>query len=360
MTAGSKTTDAAGRAPSEQSDILLEVRDLRLQFRSMRGLVKALDGVSLVVHEREILGLVGESGCGKTISGLAVLGLLQRPQAEITSGNVFYRGDDLLVKSDAEMERVRGKEISMVFQDPLAALNPVFRVGHKIEDVVRRHRGLSRREAKDLTLRALEAVGMPATDDTLGRYPHQFSGGMRQRICMAMALACGSPLLIADEPTTALDVTIQAQILKLLLRLRDELGVAQIIITHNVGVAAQTCDRLAVMYAGAVVEEGPTVTVLKRPRHPYTIALYQCLPHGRSAAELATIPGSVPDLIDPPSGCRFHPRCPHVMERCRHEKPDRTQMGAGHWVSCFWAGSDTELTRLIGDGLRTARSLGAQ
>ena len=320
---------------------LLTVRDLRLQFRSMRGLVKALDGVSLTLHEREILGLVGESGCGKTITGLAILGLLQRPQAEITQGEIRYRSEDLLTKTDRQLRALRGKEISMVFQDPLASLNPVFQVGHKIEDVVRQHKGVSRKDAKETTLQALAAVGLPPTDDTLTRYPHQFSGGMRQRVCMAMALACGSPLLIADEPTTALDVTIQAQILHLLLRLRDELGVAQIIITHNVGVAAQTCDRLAVMYAGTVVEEGPTAAVLKRPRHPYTVALYQCLPHGRKAADLRTITGTVPDLIDPPSGCRFHPRCEQALDICPQQKPQPLRVGECHWVSCFWAAAQS-------------------
>ncbi len=322
----------AGAAPE-----LLAVRDLRLEFRSMRGLVKALDGVDLTVHDGEILGLVGESGCGKTITGLAVLGLLQRPQAEITSGSILYRGDDLLTKSDAQLQKMRGRDISMVFQDPLASLNPVFAVGHQIQDVVRLHKGVSRKEAREATYEALASVGLPPDKDTFDRYPHQFSGGMRQRVCMAMALACGSPLLIADEPTTALDVTIQAQILNLLLKLRSELGVAQILITHNVGVAAQTCDRIAVMYAGSVVEEGPVSEVLKRPRHPYTIALYECLPHGRTAQELQTIPGTVPDLIDPPTGCRFHPRCSHVMDVCPDEKPRPVKVGDRHWVSCFWA-----------------------
>jgi oligopeptide/dipeptide ABC transporter ATP-binding protein len=330
------TTAAPVSSPIDPG-ALLTVRDLRLQFRSMRGLVKALDGVDLVVHEREILGLVGESGCGKTITGLAILGLLQRPQAEITSGEIIYHGEDLLAKTDAEMQGLRGREISMVFQDPLASLNPVFQVGHQIEDVVRMHKGVSRKEARDTARRALDEVGLPAGDETLRRYPHQFSGGMRQRVCMAMALACGSPLLIADEPTTALDVTIQAQILQLLLRLRSELGVAQVIITHNVGVAAQTCDRIAVMYAGSVVEEGPVAAVLKRPRHPYTTALYECLPHGRTADELQTIPGAVPDLITPPEGCRFHPRCRHAMEVCSSAKPLPVQVGDRHWVSCFWA-----------------------
>jgi len=322
---------------ADTSTELLAVHDLRLQFRSMRGLVKALDGVDLTLHDSEILGLVGESGCGKTITGLAVLGLLQRPQAEITSGAVLYRGDDLLTKTDAQMQKLRGRDISMVFQDPLASLNPVFSVGKQIEDVVRLHKGSSHKGARQATYRALASVGLPADKDTFKRYPHQFSGGMRQRVCMAMALACGSPLLIADEPTTALDVTIQAQILNLLLKLRAELGVAQILITHNVGVAAQTCDRIAVMYAGSVVEEGPVGEVLNRPHHPYTIALYQCLPHGRTATELQTIPGTVPDLIDPPTGCRFHPRCSHVMERCSSEKPPPVRVAERHSVSCFWA-----------------------
>jgi peptide/nickel transport system ATP-binding protein len=316
---------------------LLTIRDLKLEFRSMRGLVKALDGVDLTLHDGEILGLVGESGCGKTITGLAVLGLNQRPQAQITSGEIRFHGDDLLTKTEGQMQKLRGHDISMVFQDPLASLNPVFAVGGQIQDVVRLHKGVSRKEARETTLNALASVGLPADDDTFKRYPHQFSGGMRQRVCMAMAVACGSSLLIADEPTTALDVTIQAQILNLLLKLREELGVAQVLITHNVGVAAQTCDRIAVMYAGTVVEEGPVGDVLKRPRHPYTIALYQCLPHGRKAEELQTIPGTVPDLIDPPSGCRFHPRCGHALEICPTQKPRPVKVEQRHWVSCFWA-----------------------
>ena len=318
-------------------DALLEVVDLRVRFNSLRGVVKALDGVDLRVGHHEILGLVGESGCGKTITGLAVIGLLQRPQAEITSGRVSFNGEDLLTKSDRELQALRGKSISMVFQDPLASLNPVFTVGDQITRVVRLHKGESKKAARESTRQALTAVGLPATEAVLDSYPHQLSGGMRQRACLAMALSSGSPLLIADEPTTALDVTIQAQILRLLLRLREELGVAIIIVTHNVGVAAQTCDRIAVMYAGTIVEEGTATTVLKRSRHPYTMALYDCLPQGRRADELKTIPGSVPDLIDPPAGCRFHPRCPHAMAICAASKPRPTAVADGHLVSCFWA-----------------------
>ena len=316
---------------------LLEITDVSLEFRSLRGVVKALDGVTLSVREGEILGLVGESGCGKTVTGLAVLGLLPKPQARVTRGQIAFRGDDLLAKTDEEMLHVRGKVISMVFQDPLASLNPVFTIGEQIGCVVATHQRASKKEARQATRRALAAVGLPATDSLLGSYPHQLSGGMRQRACMAMAISCGASLLIADEPTTALDVTIQAQILRLLFNLRDELGMAQILITHNVGVAAQTTDRVAVMYAGTVVEQGPTQDVMKRPHHPYTVALYECLPHGKKAGELITIPGSVPDLIDPPAGCRFHPRCTKALEICSSSKPLPTQIAPDHWVACHLA-----------------------
>ncbi len=315
---------------------LLEIRDLRVQFNSLRGTVKALDGVNLTVRENEIVGLVGESGCGKTITGLSVLQLLPRPQTEYAHGEILFRDDDLLTKSEAEMQRIRGGLVSMVFQDPLASLNPVFTVGEQIERVVRLHSDVSGREAGEAARRALTSVGLPGSGEILDSYPHQLSGGMRQRACMAMALSCDSPLLIADEPTTALDVTIQAQILRLLLELRERLGIAQILITHNVGVAAQTCDRVAVMYAGSVVEQGLTVEVLTNSRHPYTIALYECLPQQKKASELETIPGSVPDLIDPPTGCRFHPRCAHAMEVCATAKPGPTHLTAEHWAACHW------------------------
>jgi peptide/nickel transport system ATP-binding protein len=325
---------------------LLEIRDVSLEFRGLRGVVKALDGVTLGVHEGEILGLVGESGCGKTVTGYTVLGLLPKPQAHVTRGQILFRGDDLLAKDDDEMLHVRGKMISMVFQDPLASLNPVFTVGEQTRSVVATNQKASRKEAGDATRRAFAAVGLPATENMLNSYPHELSGGMRQRVCMAMAISCGASLLIADEPTTALDVTIQDQILRLLLELRDGLGMAQILITHNVGVAAQTTDRVAVMYAGTVVEQGPTREVLKRPHHPYTVALYECLPHGKKAGELATIPGSVPDLIDPPPGCRFHPRCARAMETCSSSKPVLTQIAGEHWVACHLAAQQPDAVGL--------------
>jgi len=316
---------------------LLEIRDLRLQFNSLRGTVKALDGVNLTVREREIIGLVGESGCGKTVTGLSVLRLVEGSSAQVTGGSILFRGDDLLTKSEHEMVKLRGRLMAMVFQDPLASLNPVFTVGAQIARVVLQHKGVSGKEAREAARAALAKTGLPPDDAILDSYPHQLSGGMRQRACMAMAISCDAPLLIADEPTTALDVTIQAQILRLLLDLRERLGVAQVLITHNVGVAAQTCDRIAVMYAGSVVEQGTASEVLKHSRHPYTIALYECLPHGKTAAELHTIPGSVPDLIDPPSGCRFHPRCEHAMEVCLTVKPEPTPISGEHWVACHWA-----------------------
>ena len=321
---------------------LLAIHDLSLDFRSLRGIVKALDGVDLTVNKREIVGLVGESGCGKTVTGLSVLRLLPERQAVVTGGEILFEGVDLLVAPAQELPRIRGRRISMVFQDPLASLNPVFTVGEQIQRVIREHTHVGKREATELTRTALATTGLPAVKSLLESYPHQLSGGMRQRVCMAMAISCGSRLLIADEPTTALDVTIQAQILRLLLQLREEHDLAQILITHNVAVAAQTCDRVAVMYAGTVVEQGPTASVMKSPSHPYTVALYECLPHDKKVGQLQTIPGVVPDLIDPPAGCRFHPRCRHAMDVCSKTKPTPTAVAEGHWAACHYVAQQLE------------------
>jgi oligopeptide/dipeptide ABC transporter ATP-binding protein len=325
---------STGAAPPGRP--VLEIEDLRVEFRSLRGVVKALNGVNLTVHEREIVGLVGESGCGKTVTGYSVLGLLPKPQAQVTGGRILFNGEDLVEKSARELRTLTGKVISMVFQDPLASLNPVLSVGEQISRVIRAHKDVKKKEALEAARTAIVATDLPGTDSLLKSYPHQLSGGMRQRVCMAMAISCGSALLIADEPTTALDVTIQMQILTLLLELRERLGVAQVLITHNVGVAARTCDRIAVMYAGNVVEDGPTAEVLKRPRHPYTVALIECLPQGKKADQLQTIPGTVPDLIAPPPGCRFHERCWRVLDVCRDVLPTPIEVARDHWTACHW------------------------
>lgn len=324
---------------SSDASPLLSIRELSLQFNSMRGVVRVLDSVTFEVSAGEIIGLVGESGCGKTVTGLAAMRLLRPPAAEVTSGEILFRGEDLMEKTEAEMRALRGKELAMVFQDPLASLNPVFTVGTQIEAVINHHQHEGRERTQELMTAALAAVGMPSTKTLPRLYPHQLSGGMRQRVCLAMALSCGAPLLIGDEPTTALDVTIQAQILRLLLELRRERGMGMVLVTHNVGVAAQTCDRVAVMYAGSIVEEGTTVDVLTRPQHPYTAALIRCLPQGNQSASLETIPGSVPDLIDPPSGCRFHPRCKHAMSVCPEVKPAMLGVGKHHQVACHYVES---------------------
>jgi oligopeptide/dipeptide ABC transporter ATP-binding protein len=316
------------------SDALLEVRGLYVDFRSLRGEVKALIGVDLEVGRGEIVGLVGESGCGKTVTGLAVLGLLREPQAQVRAERIRFAELDLLHLPEKKLQHIRGARISVVFQDPLASLNPVFTVGDMLVDVVRKPASVGKKAARAQALEALRAVGLGAHQSILDSYPHQLSGGMRQRACIAMALACGAELLFADEPTTALDVTIQAQILHLLLELRTQRDLSIVLVTHNMGIAAQSCDRVAVMYAGMVVEQGATTDVLDNPRHPYTAALRRCLPEDKRAAELESIPGSVPDLIDPPPGCRFHPRCSLAVDVCTTERPVAVEVAPGHLVAC--------------------------
>jgi len=328
-------TDAlASAATMAETSPLLEVRDLRVEFRSMRGLVRALIGVSLSLDRGEVLGLVGESGCGKTVTGLAILGLLPPRQTSVEAARLAFDGQDMLKLREADLQDLRGTRVAMVFQDPLASLNPVFTIGEQLVDVIRVHRRLNRRRAREVAREALRSVGLPDDQSVLGAYPHRLSGGMRQRACIAMALACGAELLIADEPTTALDVTIQAQILCVLLALRKRRGLSILLVTHNLGVAAQACDRVAVMYAGVVVESGSTRDVLQESRHPYTIALGRCLPQGRRAADLESIPGAVPDLVDPPSGCRFHPRCELAVPLCAAQRPADEAVAPGHLVAC--------------------------
>ena len=316
---------------------LLEVRDLYLEFKTSRGQLKALNGITFAMQAGEVFGLVGETGCGKTVTGLSILRLLPR-SAAITGGEVFFEGLNLLSLSRNEIEAVRGSKIAMIFQDPSTSLNPVFSIGSQIERVVRQHMRLSRKDAREKDLSVLEAVGLPDVERILGSYPHQLSGGMQQRIMIAMALSCNPRLLIADEPTTSLDVTIQAQILKLIRELQKKFDVSVILITHNLGVIAQTCDRLAVLYGGRVAESGSTRDIFNQPQHPYTCGLMNAIPHlGTRGRKMATIPGSVPTNPGAMTGCTFAPRCEFVMERCRLETPPLYPLGENHSSACFLA-----------------------
>jgi len=314
---------------------LLEVRDLYLEFKTSRGRLKALNGIAFGVQPGEVFGLVGETGCGKTVTGLSVLGLLPR-SAIITSGQVFFEGVDLLSLSRSDIEALRGGKIAMIFQDPSTSLNPVFSVGSQIERVVRRHIRTSKKQAREKARSVLEAVGLPDVNRILESYPHQLSGGMQQRVMIAMALSCNPSLLIADEPTTALDVTIQAQILKLLRDLQKQFDVALILITHNLGVIAQTCDRLAVLYGGRVAESGSTRDIFNQPQHPYTRGLMDAIPHlGGRGKKMATIPGAVPSNPGAMTGCMFEPRCQFAMPRCSLDVPPLYPLGQNHASACF-------------------------
>lgn len=316
---------------------LLAIENLDLRFASDRGELQALHGVSLTVNEGEVVGLVGESGCGKSITAAAVLGLLPMPPARIAGGRVVYKGRELLALPDREMRRIRGPEIAMIFQEPMTALNPVFTVGSQMVDVLRRHQSLSRRAARTQAIDWLDRVGIADAANRINAYPHQLSGGMRQRVMIAMALSCRPRLLIADEPTTALDVTIQAQVLDLMRTLVREEGVAMLLITHDMGVVAETCDRVHVMYCGRVVEQATTHALFAAPRHPYTRGLLACLPRLDGAADggrLITIPGTVPELFNLPPGCAFAPRCPRVQPNCQAMPPSLREMNGAHEAAC--------------------------
>jgi peptide/nickel transport system ATP-binding protein len=298
---------------------LLEIRDLRVSFRTDAGVVRAVDGISLSVTLGEAVGIVGESGSGKTVSMLAVMRLIRDPNA-VVQGEVLLRGRNLMRLPQSEMRDVRGGDIAMIFQDPMTALTPVYTVGWQISEQLRAHQKLTRRQARVRTGELLAEVGIPNASRRIDDYPHQFSGGMRQRVMIAMALSCNPSLLIADEPTTALDVTIQAQILELMKRLRRDYGSSILLITHDMGVVSELAERVVVMYAGSVVEEGPKSTLFRDPQHPYTWGLLGSIPRvGRPRVRrLAAIPGMPPSLLAPPEGCRFAPRCPHRFERCAH------------------------------------------
>ena len=314
---------------------LLAVEDLAVTFRTPEGLIHAVNRVDLRVDDGEIVGLVGESGCGKSVTALAILGLVPIPPGRFDSGTIRFRGEDLLRKSEREMQRVRGNDIAMVFQDPMASLNPVFPVGDQIAEAVELHQAQSRAAAALQAVDALRQVGVPLPEQRAHEYPHQLSGGMRQRVMIAMALSCNPQLLIADEPTTALDVTIQAQILHLLRNLGRERAMAILLITHDLGVVAELVDRVTVMYTGRVVEQADVRRLFREPRHPYTQALFASMPRMDGELErLQAIGGTVPDAGALPPGCSFHPRCPLATAVCERREPRLLDTGAGHLARC--------------------------
>jgi len=317
---------------------LLEIRGLKTHFATDDGMVRAVDGVDLTIDSGETLGVVGESGCGKTVTALSVLKLIAMPPGQIVGGEILWRGRDLVGCSKQEMRRIRTSEIGIVFQEPMTSLNPVYTVGEQIAEAVRAHEKLGRRTARDKAVEMLRLVRIPNPERRVRDYPHQFSGGMRQRVMIAMALSCNPKLLIADEPTTALDVTIQAQILELLLEMKSRLGMAVMLITHAMGVVAETAQRVAVMYAGKVVEEAPVGELFARPRHPYTQGLIRSIPRLDRAdrkVRLEAIPGVVPSLLDLAPGCRFAPRCRFELAACTRAPPDLRQVGPAHSVACI-------------------------
>ncbi len=315
---------------------LLEVRDLSLDFETEEGTAKVLDRVSFSIDEGEVFGLVGETGCGKTVTALTILRLLPRT-ARIRGGEIRFAGEDLLKKTDDEIEsKVRGKRISMVFQDPATSLNPLYTVGEQVARVVMTHEGVERKNAEARALELFRKVGLPDPERVLRSYPHELSGGMQQRAMISMALSCRPKLLIADEPTTAVDVTIQAQILELILALRREFGLSVLLITHNLGIVAETCDRVGVMYAGTVTEVAPTRGLFREPLHPYAQALLRALPRADARGQpLKSIAGTVPSLLKPPTGCRYHPRCDFAMATCAKRRPELLEHRRGHRASCL-------------------------
>ena len=322
---------------------LLAVEDLRTWFYTRDGIVRAVDGVSCAVYPGETLAVVGESGCGKSVTSLSILRLIASPPGKIVSGRLLFEGRDLLELSDDAMRAIRGNEISMIFQEPMTSLNPVFTIGHQIGEALELHQGMDRRRATARAIEMLQLVKIPEPERRVRQYPHELSGGMRQRVMIAMALSCNPKLLIADEPTTALDVTIQAQILDLMRELKTKTGAAIVLITHDLGVVAEMAQRVVVMYAGRKVEEAPVEALFAQPLHPYTKGLLGSIPRLAEAAEggerkrLVEIPGMVPSLKEAVPGCLFAPRCPHATARCAAEYPPLEEQGAGHWVACWEA-----------------------
>lgn len=325
------------------SQKILEIEDLSVKFFTSDGIVNAVDHVTFSIHKEEVLGLVGESGCGKSVTSLAIMRLLPMPPAKITSGKIIFDGTNLLEKPESEMRQIRGNVVSMIFQEPMTSLNPVITVGKQITEAIIVHQNISKDEAKKKAIEMLKIVGIPNPEKRYDDYPHQMSGGMRQRAMIAMALSCNPKLLIADEPTTALDVTVQAQILDLMMHLKERFGMSVLLITHDLGVIAEMCNRVLVMYAGQIVEEAPCVDLFDSPLHPYTVGLLKSIPKLEPGKQsLHTIEGNVPNAIEFPPGCRFHPRCSEAVEICTQRIPSLITINSNRKVRCFLRGSVPE------------------
>ena len=317
---------------------ILKINNLKVCFDTDGGLAKAVDGIDLEITKGATLGLVGESGCGKSVTCLSILRLIPSPPGRITGGEILYRGMNLLALSDRDMQRIRGNDIGMIFQEPMTSLNPVFTIGDQIKEVIMLHQQKTSSEAEELTIRILDKVGIPSPEVRIRAYPHQMSGGMKQRVMIAMALSCNPEILIADEPTTALDVTIQAQILELMQSLQDESGMSILLVTHDLGVVAGMASHVAIMYASRIVESGSVGDIFSNPRHPYTLGLFSSIPvTGKRGGDLYVIPGSVPDPLSFPEGCKFRPRCLFAAEQCTAEEPPLREIEEGHKAACHFS-----------------------
>lgn len=325
-------------------EYLLEVKNLRTHFFTEDGVVPAVDGVDFELRPGETLGIVGESGCGKSVTSISVLGLVPNPPGKIIDGEIIFEGRNLLELKEAEMQQIRGNDIAMIFQEPMTSLNPVFTIGRQISEAIILHQKVDKKDARERCIEMLKLVGIPRPEEAVDEYPHQFSGGMRQRAMIAMALSCNPKLLIADEPTTALDVTIQAQIIELMRDIKDKLNTAIMLITHDLGVVAEMADHVIVMYAGRVVEEADVVDLFKDPRHPYTVGLMKSKPTLEgNAHRLEVIPGAVPNPLAMPKGCAFNPRCSHAMDICRKKMPNLINIEGNRKVRCWLYESEGEV-----------------
>lgn len=326
-----------------QSDIVLDIKNLSVEFKTVEGTVKAVNDLSYVLHKGEKLGIVGESGSGKSVSSLAVMQLIPNPPGEIVQGEILYKGEDIRKKSEKEMQSIRGNEISMIFQEPMTSLNPIIKCGKQIAETLRLHRGMDKKQAMEEAINMMKAVGIANAEVRAHEYPHQMSGGMRQRIMIAMALACRPQILIADEPTTALDVTIQAQILDLIRDLNEEMGTSVLFITHDLGVVNELCDTVIVMYTGRIVEKAPVKDVFNDPKHPYSVGLLEAIPRiSKDREPLKTIEGMVPNPTERIEGCSFWPRCPYASERCKKEEPPMVQISEDRLVRCWLYAAESQ------------------